>query len=103
MSSRSPNSSGGPIMSVPNVLSRLLRPSASSRRRQQTHLKSARQRRSFVPRLERLEDRTVLSILTVTNPADRGTGSLRAAIAAAQNGDQIIFDGGLQGRTIMLT
>jgi hypothetical protein len=55
-----------------------------------------------VPRLEPLEDRTVLSTLTVTNPADSGDGSLRAAIAAAQSGDQILFDTGLKGQMITL-
>jgi hypothetical protein len=55
-----------------------------------------------VPRLEPLEDRTVLSTLTVTNPADSGDGSLRGAIAAAQSGDQIVFDTSLKGQTITL-
>src|SRR6266852_4956097 len=87
----------------PNLWSRLLCRSASSRRRQQTLRKLARQGRSFVPRLELLEDRTVLSTLTVTNPADSGDGSLRAEIAAAQSGDQIVFDPSLNGQTITLT
>ncbi|HLJ96741.1 MAG TPA: hypothetical protein VKU02_26445 [Gemmataceae bacterium] len=56
-----------------------------------------------MPRLEPLEDRTVLSTLTVTNPADSGDGSLRAAIALAQSGDQIAFDTSLKGQTITLT
>src|SRR5438552_3665117 len=90
-------------MSLPNVLSRVLCRRASSRRGQQTHLKPARQRRSLVPRLEFLEDRTVLSTLTVTNPADSGDGSLRAAIAGAHSGDQIVFDTSLRGQTITLT
>ncbi|MBV8630351.1 MAG: Ig-like domain repeat protein [Silvibacterium sp.] len=41
--------------------------------------------------------------ITVTNAADSGSGSLRAAIAAAQNGDTINFDPGLNGNTITLT
>jgi len=90
-------------MSLPNVWSRMLRRSASSRRRQQGHLKAPGQGQSFVPRLEQLEDRTVLSTWTVTNPADSGDGSLRAAIAAAQSGDQIMFDTSLRGQTITLT
>src|SRR5712692_8995742 len=90
-------------MSLSNVFSRVLRRRAYSRRRQQTIRKPARQERSFVPRLEFLEDRTVLSTLTVTNPADSGDGSLRGMIAVAQSRDQIVFDTGLKGQTISLT
>src|SRR5713226_10481530 len=90
-------------MSLPKVWTHVLRRSALARRRQQTHRKPARQGRSFVPRLELLENRTVLSTLTVTNPGDSGDGSLRAAIAAAQNGDQIVFDLSIKGQTITLT
>jgi hypothetical protein len=50
-----------------------------------------------------LEDRTVLSVLTVLNNADSGTGSLRAAIAAAQSGDTIVFDPSLAYQTISLS
>lgn len=50
------------------------------------------------PCLELLEDRTLPSVLTVTNLADHGEGSLRAAVAAARDGDTIrflsTFDGG---------
>ena len=42
------------------------------------------------------------STLTVTNTADSGAGSLRAAIAAANSGDIIAFDSGLAGQTITL-
>src|SRR5437899_1079279 len=62
-------------------------------------------RRSFVPHLEPLEDRTVPSTFTVTNLLDSGTGSLRAAIVAANThpgADVIQFAGGLTG-TITLT
>jgi hypothetical protein len=53
------------------------------------------------PRLERLEDRTVPSTLFVTNTRDDGTsGSLRAQVTAAQSGDTIRFDPGLQGATM---
>ena len=40
---------------------------------------------------------------TVMNTNDSGTGSLRAAIAAATNGDTITFDSSLNGQTITLT
>jgi predicted outer membrane repeat protein len=56
-----------------------------------------------VPHFLVLEDRTVLSTLTVLNNADSGAGSLRAAIAAAQSGDTIVFDPGLTNETITLT
>src|SRR5947209_1920361 len=61
--------------------------------------------RSFLPRLEVLEDRTVPSTFIVTNTADSGSGSLRAAIMAANTNpgaDVIKFAGGLKG-TITLT
>src|SRR5215475_11844303 len=57
-------------------------------------------RRSFVPRLDVLEDRTVPSTLTVTNLNDTGAagdGSLRGQIAAAAPGDTINFAPGLSG------
>jgi hypothetical protein len=57
----------------------------------------------FVPQLLVLEDRTVLSVLTVLNNADIGAGSLRAAIAAAQSGDTIVFDPSLTNATITLS
>jgi predicted outer membrane repeat protein len=44
----------------------------------------------------------VPSTLTVTSIADKGTGSLRADIAAAQNGDTIVFAPSLDGQTITL-
>jgi hypothetical protein len=50
-----------------------------------------------------LEDRTVLSTLTVLNNADSGAGSLRAAIAAAHSGDTIDFDHSLANKTITLS
>jgi hypothetical protein len=52
--------------------------------------------------LEILEDRTVPSVLTVTNLADSGDGSLRDQIAAAVNGDTIVFDTSVRG-TITVT
>ena len=65
-------------------------------------IKTHRSRRSVLPRLEGLEDRSLLSPLTVSNLFDSGTGSLRAAIATAQSGDTITFAKGLHG-TITLT
>src|SRR5262249_32372045 len=62
-----------------------------------------RRKRSFVPRLESLEGRDVLSTLTVLNNLDKGAGSLRDAIARARNGDTIAFAPALAGRTIALT
>jgi hypothetical protein len=56
-----------------------------------------------VPQLLVLEDRTVLSVLTVLNNADSGAGSLRDTIAAAQSGDTIIFDPSLAYETITLS
>src|SRR4051794_31313540 len=46
---------------------------------------------SYQPHLEALEDRLVPSTLTVLNSLDSGPGSLRAEIAAANPGDQIVF------------
>jgi hypothetical protein len=43
------------------------------------------------------------NIITVTSTADRGAGSLRDAIAAAQDGDTIRFAGSLANKTIALT
>jgi hypothetical protein len=63
----------------------------------------AAQRLRFVPRLEALEDRTVLSTLTVLNTADSGAGSLREAIATASSGDTIDFAHNLSGKSIVLT
>jgi hypothetical protein len=58
----------------------------------------------FVPQLEPLEDRTVLSTLTVTSAADDGSaGTLRAVVASANAGDTIKFATKLKGDTITLT
>jgi hypothetical protein len=64
---------------------------------------TSRPRRSSVPQLLVLEDRTVLSALTVLNNADSGPGSLRDTIAAAQSGDTIVFDPSLTYETITLS
>jgi hypothetical protein len=50
-----------------------------------------------------LEERALLSVLTVTNNSDDGSGSLRQRIAAAQPGDVIQFSPLLDGDTITLT
>jgi hypothetical protein len=56
-----------------------------------------------VPALSVLEDRTVLSTLTVTSAADDGSsGTLRAVIGAAAPGDTIAFAKQLKGSTITL-
>ena len=72
-------------------------------RRQRTRTVSPR--RSFLPRLEMLEDRTLLSTFNVLNLGDAGSGSLRAAILAANSqpgADVIRFARELTG-TIALT
>ena len=56
-----------------------------------------------LPRLLALEERTLLSVLTVTNTNDSGTGSLRAEVAASQSGDTIVFSHKVHGQTITLT
>ena len=72
-------------------------------RRRTTHRDPVLRRRGFRPRLEGLEDRTLLSTVTVTNNDDSGPGSLRAAIAAASSGETINFAPSLRGQTITLT
>jgi hypothetical protein len=56
-----------------------------------------------MPHLEALEDRTVLSTLTVVNSLDHGPGSLRQAILDAHSGDTIDVARRLRGQTITLT
>lgn len=67
---------------------------------------ASRREISTVPALvEVLEDRTLLSVIMVTNLADAGNGSLRAAVASANvnpGADVIRFQGNLAG-TITLT
>jgi hypothetical protein len=67
-----------------------------------THRASKPQRFS-VPQLIQLEDRTVLSMLTVLNNADIGAGSLRDTIASAHSGDTVVFDPSLMHDAITLT
>jgi hypothetical protein len=55
------------------------------------------------PLVEALEDRTLLSTLTVLNNLDSGAGSLRDAISRARSGDTIVFAPSLVGQTITLT
>ncbi len=61
-------------------------------------------RRHARPALEALEDRYVLSTLTVTSLLDDGSaGTLRAQVAAAAAGDTIDFAPELAGRSITLS
>jgi hypothetical protein len=73
----------------------------SPRRRERRTVRDRRRR--FLPDVDRMEGRTLLSTLTVTNNNDSGTGSLRAEIAAAASGDTINFCSKLKGETITLT
>jgi hypothetical protein len=50
-----------------------------------------------------LEERALLSTLTVLNNADSGSGSLRDTISQSVPGDTINFDPSLRGQTIYLT
>ena len=69
----------------------------------------ARRRTAYSPfgvqaaQVQVLENRRLLSALTVTTAADSGAGSLRAEIAAANSGDSINFAASLKGQTITLT
>jgi uncharacterized repeat protein (TIGR01451 family) len=70
--------------------------------------KMVRRRRLTLQGPERLEDRMVLSTLTVSNLNDSvnfkaGDGSLRGEIAAAQSGDTIQFSSTLAGKSVNLT
>jgi hypothetical protein len=57
----------------------------------------------LVPALEALEDRTMLSVLTVTSAADDGSaGTLRTVLTRAADGDTIEFAHSLEGDTISL-
>ena len=71
--------------------------------RPNTHRAPVRRRHRFRPRLEGLEERTVLSTLTVLNTLDKGAGSLRNTITGAMSGDTIVFAPSLDGQTITLT
>jgi hypothetical protein len=84
-----------PIPSKETIMS----PVTLSRRQHTGKKRPARAR----PVLELLEDRTVLSTLTVLNTLDSGSGSLRDTIKAASSGDTIQFDSSLSGQTITLT
>src|SRR5207247_937580 len=50
-----------------------------------------------------MEERTLLSLLTVMNNNDNGPGSLRQALIDATSGSTIFFDSSLNGQTIALT
>src|SRR5262245_39364060 len=81
---------------------RWLRSASTRQRGMRTRLRST-PRRTFVPQFLALEDRTLLSTLTVLNNADSGAGSLRDTLAAAQSGDTIVFDPSLTRETITLS
>jgi hypothetical protein len=57
--------------------------------RRNAHRAPAPRRPAFRPRIEGLEERTVLSTLTVLNTLDKGAGSLRDTITSAKSGDTI--------------
>jgi hypothetical protein len=73
----------------------------STRKGAKTKRPTFRPRQSNVPEFLVLEDRTVLSTLTVLNNADSGAGSLRDILAAAQSGDTIVFDPSLLHETTL--
>src|SRR5262249_11328817 len=58
---------------------------SSPTRRPKTMSRSGLRRRSFIPRLTCLEDRTLPSTFTVLNNFDDGPGSLRQAIVDAES------------------
>ena len=58
---------------------------------------TAGRRRCSRPRLEVLEDRTLLNVDFVTNTNDSGSGSLSATIGSASPGDTIAFGSGVTG------
>src|SRR5262249_45531636 len=70
---------------------------AGSRMRRKSSLPPSR------PLLERLEERTLLTTITVQNSNPSGANSLSAAIAAAQSGDTIMFHMGPQYVTSPIT
>src|SRR5215469_9845224 len=71
--------------------------------RRNAHRAAAPRGHRFRPKLESLEERTVLSTLTVLNALDKGAGSLRDTITSAKSGDTIAFAPALDGQTITLT
>jgi hypothetical protein len=85
------------------TLLRWLKRGSGSGRRNRDRRHRPPPRPPSVPRLLVLEGRTLPSTLTVLTSADGGDASLRAAIAAAQDGDRIVFDPGLRGQAITLT
>jgi parallel beta-helix repeat protein len=80
------------------------RQSSISGERRRAH-GSPRRRTGFRPKTKALDERCLLSTLTVTNANDSGVGSLRAEIAAAnaKKSDTIVFAPSLDGQTITLT
>ena len=75
------------------------------RHHRRQHARTGTRRRSFLPHLEILEDRTLLSTFHVLNLGDAGDDSLRAAVQAANQNlgaDRIVFAPKLVG-TITLS
>src|SRR5437016_3839555 len=78
----------------------MLFPTVRNRASRLQRLRPVALRRSFVPEVTVLEDRTVPSTFTVLNLNNSGQDSLRAAITAANanpNADVIQFANGLHG------
>src|SRR5689334_15685786 len=72
------------------------------RARSVLRVRSQAGRGRFRPEIDTMEDRTLLSTLTVLNANDAGPGSLRQAIVDAGDGDTINFDASLADTTISL-
>src|SRR4051794_5747339 len=69
-------------------------------------VKGSSNRHRVRPAVEALEDRTVPTVIPVTNLFDAGSGSLRAAIDqanAANDPDTIVFAGAAVGGTVRLS
>ncbi len=77
-------------MNINDRGSRMVNPSEIEHRQR----KSTRKRYTFKPRLDLLEDRTLLSTFSVVNTSDDGPGSLRQAIKGANAHGNFLNKGG---------